>query len=85
MRGSNQQVDFLCPAVEDVELILCLIQSYSEMPLIEDITESEAGPSNYRREEPLGTVLKQLSAKLALPEELLTEFVEGDIRESIPA
>jgi hypothetical protein len=85
MWGSNKQSDFLCPAAEDDDLILYLIQAYSEMPLIEDVTESEAGPSNYRREEPLGTVLKQLSAKLALPEELLTEFIEGDIRESIPA
>jgi hypothetical protein len=51
------------------------------MPLIEDITEFEAGPSRPRGES-LSTVLRQLAAKLALPEDLLTSLVNDDLRKS---
>jgi hypothetical protein len=49
------------------------------MPLIQEINEEEAGPSRSRPS--LVTVLKELAARLALPEELLASFVGGDIRE----
>jgi hypothetical protein len=49
------------------------------MPLIQEINEEEAGPS--RAGPSLVTVLKELAARLALPEELLASFVGGDIRE----
>lgn len=48
------------------------------MPLIEEVEDS-AGPSWSPVE--LSTVLKELSARLALPEELLASFMGGDIRE----
>lgn len=50
------------------------------MPLIEEVGD-EAGPSWSPHE--LRTVLKELSARLALPEELLASFMSGDIRESV--
>lgn len=49
------------------------------MPLIEEIEDNEAGPS--RSGPSLSVVLKELAARLALPEELLTSFMSGDIRE----
>lgn len=50
-----------------------------DMPLIEEIEDNEAGPS--RSGPSLSVVLKELAARLALPEELLTSFMSGDIRE----
>lgn len=49
------------------------------MPLIEEIEDNGAGPS--RSGPSLSVVLKELAARLALPEELLTSFMSGDIRE----
>jgi hypothetical protein len=49
------------------------------MPLIEEI-QDDAGPSWSPGS--LGPILKELSARLALPEELLASFMGGDIRES---
>lgn len=49
------------------------------MPLIEEI-ENDPGPSWTPGS--LGPILKELSARLALPEELLESFMGGDIRES---
>ena len=49
------------------------------MPLIEEI-ENDAGPS--WNPGSLGPILKELSARLALPQELLASFMGGDIRES---
>jgi hypothetical protein len=48
------------------------------MPLIEEIQEDEAGPS--RSGPSFGEVMRELAGRLALPEELLTSFMGGDIR-----
>jgi hypothetical protein len=47
------------------------------MPLIEEIEENEAGPS--RSGPSFGIVVRELAAKLALPEELLTSYIGGDM------
>jgi len=47
------------------------------MPLIEEIPEEEAGPS--RSGPSFGEVMRELAGRLALPEELLTSFMGGDI------
>ena len=51
---------------------------YTDMPLIEEIQEDEAGPS--RSGPSFGEVMRELAGRLALPEELLTSFMGGDIR-----
>jgi hypothetical protein len=48
------------------------------MPLIEEIQEDEAGPS--RSGPSFDDVMRELASRLALPEELLTSFMDGDIR-----
>jgi hypothetical protein len=47
------------------------------MPLIEEIQEDEAGPSRFGPS--FGDVMRELAGRLALPEELLTSFMDGDI------
>jgi len=49
---------------------------YTDMPLIEEIQEDEAGPS--RSGPSFGEVMRELAGRLALPEELLTSFMGGD-------
>jgi hypothetical protein len=51
---------------------------HTGMPLIEEIQEDEAGPS--RSGPSFGEVMRELAGRLALPEELLTNFMGGDIR-----
>jgi hypothetical protein len=55
------------------------ITHYTNMPLIEEIQEDDAGPS--RSGPSFGDVMRELAGRLALPEELLTSFIGGDICE----
>jgi hypothetical protein len=48
------------------------------MPLIEEIQEDEAGPS--RSGPSFGDVMRELASRLALPQELLTSLMDGDLR-----
>jgi hypothetical protein len=50
----------------------------TDMPLIEEIRDDEAGPS--RSGPSFGDVMSELAGRLALPEELLMSFMGGDIR-----
>ena len=49
------------------------------MPLIEEVQEDEAGPSMSGPS--FGVVMRELAARLALPEDLLTSYMGGDMRE----
>jgi len=51
---------------------------HTYMPLIEEIQEGEAGPS--RSGLSFDQVVRELAGRLALPEELLTSFMSGEIR-----
>ena len=51
---------------------------HTDMPLVEEIQEDEAGPS--RSGPSFGEVMRELAGRLALPEELLISFIGGDIR-----
>lgn len=48
------------------------------MPLIEEIQEGEAGPS--RSGPSFEVVMRQLVGRLALPEDLLANYMAGEIR-----
>jgi hypothetical protein len=54
-----------------------IITHHTDMPLIEEIQEDEAGPS--RSGPSFGEVMRELAGRLALPEELLTSFMDGDM------
>jgi hypothetical protein len=55
-----------------------IISYITNMPLIQEIQEGEAGPS--RSGPSFGDVMRELASRLALPEELLTSFMGGEIR-----
>jgi hypothetical protein len=74
VRRCGVSIRLLCTQRDDYIL---LINSHN-MPLIEEIEDNEAGPS--RSGPSLSVVLQELAARLALPEELLTSFMSGDIR-----